>query len=695
MKIKIKLLSDLCTYSGETYNSVVDMDVVYDENGIPYIPAKRIKGCIREAVLEMKELNLLDDDKYVEIFGKEGNQSSAFTISNAYIKDYDKTVAALQQCQHKGLVSPQNVLNQYTYTRTQTAVDLNTGVADENSLRTIRVVKKGLEFEAECNWKDTAKKSEILGQAISLVKHMGISRTRGLGLVSMELDNSKQEKHVHIEEIELGEMNKINYKIRLNSSMICKSPKGTETVTQDYIAGSKVLGLIAGQMDKDEYQDFMSKGELIVSNAYIMNGDKRCIPGKVSWQKEKDQSYDSKGEMTVKDMLYNPDVTNKQMTPANIFYVAEDKNVVSVETEISYHHQRPIDKSVGRATGDDGSAFYQLASIYKGQTFSGSIYANKVQAEQMINAIKKIDNVRMGYGKSSEFGMIDFTLGPAEIIEDTTEQTNVKEAEVRLLSDVILYNSKGMLTTDIQVLKDYLQNILQVQDLQVKNPFLKFETVGGFNVTWGKRKPIFNALGKGSTFIICSEQGFDIELLKNQFIGERVSEGYGEISVKETTNETDVTVEKLENQVLSSESVDVKHSELIKQLLQCEFKNRLQTRIRKLLEEKKKEYLKNEEVFNTSVAKLRVIYKNENSYGGMKNQVDKLVESDKSNLCKKLIELVVPDNLNEDIVNEINGKYGLAFENQWKSEKLYKEAYKAYITELKQLAKSLKKGDNK
>ena len=56
MKITIKLLSDLCTCSGETYNSVVDMDVVYDENGIPYIPAKRIKGCIREAALEMKEM---------------------------------------------------------------------------------------------------------------------------------------------------------------------------------------------------------------------------------------------------------------------------------------------------------------------------------------------------------------------------------------------------------------------------------------------------------------------------------------------------------------------------------------------------------------------------------------------------------------------------------------------------------------
>ena len=92
MKITIKLLSDLCTCSGETYNSLVDMDVVYDEYGIPYIPAKRIKGCIREAALEMAELGLIQWEQYENLFGREGHQSSAFTISNAYIKDYEITV---------------------------------------------------------------------------------------------------------------------------------------------------------------------------------------------------------------------------------------------------------------------------------------------------------------------------------------------------------------------------------------------------------------------------------------------------------------------------------------------------------------------------------------------------------------------------------------------------------------------------
>ena len=62
-----------------------------------------------------------------------------------------------------------------------------TGTVQENSLRRIRVVKRGLVFTAECNWNRKVSFPELLGQAVSLVKHMGMSRTRGLGLVEMEL----------------------------------------------------------------------------------------------------------------------------------------------------------------------------------------------------------------------------------------------------------------------------------------------------------------------------------------------------------------------------------------------------------------------------------------------------------------------------------------------------------------------------
>lgn len=145
MKIVIELKSDLCAYSGEVYNTSVDTDVVYDTYGFPYIPAKRIKGCIREAALELKDLGLLTH--YDEIFGVKGNTPSIFSLSNAKLQNYDSLVNTIKRYKHFDVCEPQKVLQLYTYTRTQTTIDSETGSAKENSLRTIRVVRKGLVFE--------------------------------------------------------------------------------------------------------------------------------------------------------------------------------------------------------------------------------------------------------------------------------------------------------------------------------------------------------------------------------------------------------------------------------------------------------------------------------------------------------------------------------------------------------------------
>ena len=159
-------------------------------------------------------------------------------------------------------------------------------------------------------------------------------------------------------------------------------------MTEDYIAGSKILGLIAGALKPEGYSRLLESGEVIVTNGYITNGEERCVPGQISLQKVKDQRYDSNGEMRIKDMLLTDplEIRDKQMTPANIRYMDHTGTIEDVETEISYHHQRPSDKSVGRATGLDGSSFYQLAAISPGQNFCGYIYAGREQTKQIIEA---------------------------------------------------------------------------------------------------------------------------------------------------------------------------------------------------------------------------------------------------------------------------------------------------------------------
>ena len=47
-KLQIQLKSDLCASSGDSFGSLIDNDICYDKYGFPYIPAKRLKGILRE-----------------------------------------------------------------------------------------------------------------------------------------------------------------------------------------------------------------------------------------------------------------------------------------------------------------------------------------------------------------------------------------------------------------------------------------------------------------------------------------------------------------------------------------------------------------------------------------------------------------------------------------------------------------------
>ncbi len=706
MKIRIELLSDLCTYSGETYNSLVDMDVIYDEYGIPYIPAKRIKGCIREAALEMQELGVISAEEYHRLFGREGNQKSTFWLSNAYIKDYKQILSDLQKFQVKEIVTPQNVLEQYTSMRTQTAVNFESGVADKTSLRTMRVVNKGLVFDAECAVQEEDKKN--FRNAVSLVKHMGVSRTRGLGLISMALDEKDEEKAKEkwkekrkallALKNQVGEHNRLEYQIHLNSAMMCKSAQGNQAVTQDYIAGSKVLGLLANKMGEKNYRDLMEKEGFQVSNAYIMSEDRRCIPARISLQKIKDQSYKEDGTITLKDAVCGTVRTKEQMTAAGADYMDSENRICEVTTEISYHHQRPKNKAIGKATGlDDGSGFYQLCAICADQTFGGYIYADKESAEKILDTLAERKEIRMGYGKSSEFGAIELNITNVRTPEVHSKRVN--DAVITLASDVILYNENGMLTTDTETLKEYLKDMVNAADLEIRRPFLRYETIGGYNTTWKCRKPIFYALGKGSVFVLHSDQGFDLDLLNRQFIGERVAEGYGELYAEPLKDTVEVQAKKSgKYPYQKAEQTESEQTELIKKLLDAEFERRIGYEIRKRLgKEKDIERSKDKEnVLRAAVAKMRVMFKNENSYEAMKKQVDAIESDEKRALCQSLLCLVVPQDLKTEISKDMTEAYGQEFSCQWTETELYKKIYRIYISELKYLAKALaKKGETK
>ncbi len=86
-RLKINLLSDLCVSDGGVYNSSLDTDVCYDVYGFPYIPGKRIKGCLRECAQELndwdKKINI---DKLLGTKNERKNRANV-RIGDAYFSD--------------------------------------------------------------------------------------------------------------------------------------------------------------------------------------------------------------------------------------------------------------------------------------------------------------------------------------------------------------------------------------------------------------------------------------------------------------------------------------------------------------------------------------------------------------------------------------------------------------------------------
>lgn len=685
MKLKIELLSDLCISSAERLQQ---KEVTADDYGIPYIPAKRIKGCIREAALEMQEMGIITEEQFAQLFGENGNRRAMFHLSNAYIERYEEVLSDLKQYRDIELTSRQNVLEQYTYIRTQAEINHKSGIADQKKYRKIRVIKKGTIFEADCELLQH-NLEQVLTNAASLVKHIGTARTRGLGLVNFTMmqDDKRSIKHVLISKDELGNRNRLQYKIYLRSPMICKSEQGDPSVTQDYISGAKVLGLIAGALGSDAYQRMMENEDVVVTNAYYFDKE-RYYPGRLSLMRESSMCYDEHGKIVLKDMLYASDTKICSLTAAGIEYMNAHNETTKVRTTISCHHQRPKDKSIGAVSGkQDGSGFYQLCSISEGQTFCGYIYANKQNAQNIIDAIGSLGEIRMGYGRSSEYGAVDFLID--DVIQITDSPRKEQDIVLTFVSDTVLYNEMGMPAPDISTLKTYLENVLNDCDLEFKRTFLEYTTIGGYNVTWQCSKPAMRVIKRGSTVWLHSDQGIDCSNLEHCFIGERIAEGYGEIRIDVPEKTGEITVQRVHKLLGRDEKTELT-TDIMERLLHTEAERQMHKRIRVGMAEllKRSFYHYNRETLYAAVSKLKVIVRTEDNYESLLEDIDGLEDRKKKQICRSIVRKMNPEIITREIHDQVENIYHVKFTLRWNAKECYWMVYNSCIMELKYLIRT-------
>ena len=197
--LTIQLLSPTMLMSGQG-DVNTDSTIVHDRYGIPFIPAKRVRGVLYESALEVAEMMetakmtaFTTDDVKVLFNRLEGvTDEPRLSISNLTIADYDVVSRELAQLeeQYPTVFTKDRVLEEYTSMRYYTPIDQTTGTAMEGTLHNSRVLNKGLTFKGHIDVEDmTDTDRYILSCAVRNMTGIGGKRNRGFGQVVCKIDD--------------------------------------------------------------------------------------------------------------------------------------------------------------------------------------------------------------------------------------------------------------------------------------------------------------------------------------------------------------------------------------------------------------------------------------------------------------------------------------------------------------------------
>ncbi len=194
LNIEVELLTESIFGNGQAIPGEVDLEIVYDEYGFPYMKSKTFKGNLREKVEEIVEILKknygLNYEKYIKrLFGSENdgvNNWKTLKFSDCQI---DKNIRkVLIHAIENKYISKNEVMRSLTDVRSFTSIGED-GVSEEGSLRHFRVIKKGLKFNVIVNCERQLEDIElsILAAGISSLRHIGTMRTRGKGEIKSRL----------------------------------------------------------------------------------------------------------------------------------------------------------------------------------------------------------------------------------------------------------------------------------------------------------------------------------------------------------------------------------------------------------------------------------------------------------------------------------------------------------------------------
>lgn len=571
-RITIELKSDLCAGSGESLGNVVDTDMCVDAFGLPVIPGRRIKGCLRQAAETLVEIG--EKISIDELFGTGLDEAGALNIGDAELECADELRAWLREAKTprsiEGLNAPAQVSRLFTTIRGQTK--LRDGVADPGSLRYTRVLNHISPMTGEnlILVAPVQLNTELEGdleKCCKALRHMGMHRNRGLGWVKVTYKPDKPDSGNDDNDSDTpkpapiaatGDAGTVclSYRVALDANVVLAGTDGELTA----IPGRSVIGCMAAEWFRqggsqavpDEFKRLFLSGEVIWSDLTPVIGGMRSEPAPLMLASLKDRRYseECRGYTVPKDLkvssgdaLYGnclSDVrfneggswrSDKQKSVEGLWAVraSEGWRIAGVETDTQYHH---------RHKGEIDEMLYSHTSVPAGLIYGGTVTLPK-NDQATVERLLCSAELRFGHSRNAQYARC--ALVPVEEEAPNAGTIHVQKGEpvFVVLASNLLLSSDSQYAVDNGTVRTRLAEALnrwKIEEVgseaRVENAcpegcidYVQYTTLGGYHAMWHLQKPQVCAVAGGSVF--CLTAVAECDLPAEFRLGEYRQEGMG------------------------------------------------------------------------------------------------------------------------------------------------------------------------
>lgn len=313
--LTIEMLSDWCVGSGYGKSGGWDRSVARDAEGLPYLPAKQLKGLWRDACERVAWG--FDDGKTGEwgklagrLFGPGAKAGRPAEQGMLWVSDA-RMLASWSDYLRDHEIQPEAALIRSGLTRSRFGVAINgsTGTARDDMLREVEVARAGLQLKATGLLPDNlAWQVELLLVAgIKTIGHLGGKRRRGLGRCRVSTDRDRLDHLLKKFEKTTDEWQaddilplptppayapqqggaaghvppqwRRRAAIRLSLSqplLAARTVLGNTVFGFDFVPGATLLPLVLSACDDAE--SLVREGRIVVTDATLALGALRAVP---------------------------------------------------------------------------------------------------------------------------------------------------------------------------------------------------------------------------------------------------------------------------------------------------------------------------------------------------------------------------------------------------------------------------------